>query len=131
MGLHVSERGMRAPEKDRKHLERGIRALERGIGDREIGKRDLERGIGDQKRGISSCYYHFQKFPIPCHIPKPQICFFYFPAYILYCFLLIIIPDICYGSHGNTRVNFFGRCKFLQIYREKLAIYCVNWQFTV
>ena len=25
------------------------------------------------------------------------------------------IPDICYGSHGNTRVNFFGRCKFLQI----------------
>ena len=25
------------------------------------------------------------------------------------------IPDICHGRHGHTRVNFFGRCKFLQI----------------
>ena len=31
------------------------------------------------------------------------------------------IPLICHGSHGYTHVNFFGRCKFLQIYREKLA----------
>ena len=32
-----------------------------------------------------------------------------------------IIPDICHGRHGYTRVNFFGRCKFLQISRKKLA----------
>ena len=25
------------------------------------------------------------------------------------------------GATGGARVNFFGRCKFLQIYREKLA----------
>ena len=25
------------------------------------------------------------------------------------------IPAICHGSHGYIRVNFFGRCKFLQI----------------
>ena len=31
------------------------------------------------------------------------------------------IPHICHGSHGCTRVNFFGRCKFLPIQREKLA----------
>ena len=31
------------------------------------------------------------------------------------------IPHICHGSHGYTRVNFFGRCKFLQIQRQKLA----------
>ena len=48
------------------------------------------------------------------------------------------IPDICHERHEYIRVNFFGRCKFLQIYREKLAIYCVfcrnnakNWQFSV
>ena len=93
MGLHVSERGMRGPEKDRKDLERGIRALERGIGDREIGKRDLERGIGDQKRGISSCYYYFQKFPIPCHIPKPQICFF---------FLFSSLYPVLFSTHYHT-----------------------------
>ena len=26
-----------------------------------------------------------------------------------------LIPLICHGSHGYIRVNFFGRCKFLQI----------------
>ena len=25
------------------------------------------------------------------------------------------IPHICHESHENSRVNFFGRCKFLQI----------------
>ena len=25
------------------------------------------------------------------------------------------IPDICHGRHGHVRVNFFDRCKFLQI----------------
>ena len=35
------------------------------------------------------------------------------------------IPDICHGRAVGVRVNFFGRCKFLQILREKLAIYCV------
>ena len=35
------------------------------------------------------------------------------------------IPDICHERHEYIRVNFFGRCKFLQIEREKLAIYCV------
>ena len=33
------------------------------------------------------------------------------------------IPLIFHGSHGYTHVNFFGRCKFLQIYREKLAFW--------
>ena len=27
----------------------------------------------------------------------------------------IIIPDICHEPHEHVRVNFFGRCKFLQI----------------
>ena len=27
----------------------------------------------------------------------------------------IIIPDICHERHEYIRVNFFGRCKFLQI----------------
>ena len=35
------------------------------------------------------------------------------------------IPHICHESHENSRVNFFGWCKFLQIQRKKLAIYCV------
>ena len=29
--------------------------------------------------------------------------------------MCLTIPLICHGSHGYTRVNFFGRCKFLQI----------------
>ena len=31
------------------------------------------------------------------------------------------IPDICHERHEYIRVNFFGRCKFLQIERKKLA----------
>ena len=28
---------------------------------------------------------------------------------------LVAIPDICHGRADGVRVNFFGRCKFLQI----------------
>ena len=31
------------------------------------------------------------------------------------------IPDICHERHEYIRVNFFGRCKFLQIERKKMA----------
>ena len=35
------------------------------------------------------------------------------------------------SKHSNPGEEPPRRCKFLQIKREKLAIYCVNWQFTV
>ena len=52
---------------------------------------------------------------------------------LLFCFVqdpnpyLIIVAD----AADAVSVNLSGWCKFLQIYREKLAIYCVNWQFTM
>ena len=36
---------------------------------------------------------------------------------------LIIVAD----AADAVSINFLGRCKFLQIQREKLAIYCVNF----
>ena len=65
------------------------------------------------------------------------------PAYIY----LESIPDICHGSHGYIRVNFFGRCKFFtdltrnngifdRFYAKKLRFFfyrfkATNWRFLV
>ena len=37
--------------------------------------------------------------------------------------MMVIIPDICHERHEYIRVNFFGRCKFLQILRKKVAFF--------
>ena len=44
-----------------------------------------------------------------------------FFARVIETFGNLTIPHICHESHENSRVNIFGRCKFLQIQREKLA----------
>ena len=60
--------------------------------------------------------------------------------YLIFLLSLFIFDTFCLappylifvtGTPGGAGVKKIARCKFVQIRRKKLAIYCVKWQFTV
>ena len=108
------------------------------IGDcsNEVSSRPIDGTLNEWDSDAGSLTHHESKFILTMTVTVPNV--FMYMAITLWWWSMhwwvfekevmagygSAIPLICRGSHGNTRVNFFCRCKFLQIYAK-------IWQFTV